>query len=94
MSYNSVEGEHLSMYDACFRCDSMEQFRCAKWKSYMIAAAKVLSHLKSRKILHNHNKLDNFVFCTSVKSSIFPILVDFGKACYLEQGKKYELVSE
>ena len=94
MSYHSVEGEHLSMYDACFRCDSMEQFHCAKWKPYMIAAAQVLSHLKSRKILHNDIKLDNFVFGTHQSSSILPILVDFGKACYLEHGKKYELVSD
>ena len=26
MSYHSVDGEHLSMYDACSRCDSMEHF--------------------------------------------------------------------
>ena len=58
-----------------------------QWVPHLVVAANVLLHLKSKKILHNDIKLDNFVFGTSCAQRILPILVDFGKACFVQQGK-------
>lgn len=37
--------------------------------------------------------LDNFIFGTSCESSTIPVLVDFGKACFMTQAKSYSLSS-
>ena len=93
MSYHQVEGAAISMYEAY--CRERSWMTASTWILHVISAAQAILHIHSRNILHNDIKLDNFIFSTSSKSDIEPILVDFGKACFIGQGKSYNLsVSE
>lgn len=51
-----------------------------------------LEHLHSKcKILHNDIKGDNVVLSSTLQGSLSAVIIDFGKACEISQGKKYNL---
>ena len=91
MSYHCVEGTHVSMYEAF--CHEYDWIASSQWVIHILTAAQTILHIHERNILHNDIKIDNFVFGTSCTMSIEPILVDFGKACFLGQGKNYKSLS-
>ena len=88
MSYHSVNGTPISMYEAF--CQENDRITSCQWVVHILTAAQTILHIHERNILHNDIKIDNFVFGTSCTMSIEPILVDFGKACFLGQGKNYK----
>ena len=86
MSYHSIEGSALSLYEAY----SKNKLICTtQWVKHITTCAKTISHLHDRNIIHNDIKMDNFVFGTTSNVQVEPILVDFGKSCFLGQGKKH-----
>ena len=92
MSYHHVEGSAVSMYEAYHHEKSW--INNEKWSKSIIAASQAILHIHTRNIIHNDIKIDNFVFGTSCNMDVLPVLVDFGKACYMGQGKHYKLTSE
>ena len=63
--------------------------------SWMVILQQVctgLEHLHCQQtIIHNDLKCDNIVLTSSLQACINPVIIDFGKACLLAEGKKYNL---
>ena len=88
MSYHSIEGSALSLYEAYCQ----DKLICnTQWVKHITTAAETILHLHNHNIIHNDLKMDNFVLGTSSNMEVQPVLVDFGKACFLGQGKTYKL---
>ena len=56
--------------------------------------ANGLNFIHAKSVLHNDLKLDNIVLGESCSRPIRAYIVDFGKACKLEDGKLYHLSPE
>ena len=64
------------------------------WKGIMVDILSGLEHLHSQcKILHNDLKDDNIALSKTL-SQIRAVIVDFGKACRISEGKYYSLTQE
>ena len=65
------------------------------WKSVIIQMLSGLDHLHSKlNILHNDLKADNIVLTSHSSTKLKAILIDFGKACELSDGKRYSLTQQ
>ena len=64
---------------------------------YFAGVAAGLTHIHGKGILHNHIKADNIALGDCLPTSEIPVaqfwptIIDFGKACPSEMGKKYVL---
>ena len=65
--------------------------------SCLLGVAKGLLHIHSKHILHNDLKADNIALtdclpaCNGTLAHLWPIIIDFNKACPSSKGKKYTL---
>ena len=64
-----------------------------QWKSVLVGVISAIDHLHHLNILHNDIKEDNVVLDVQ-KGNVKPIVIDFGKACQKEDGRKYSLSYE
>ena len=68
------------------------EFKLDQSKSIAITIklAETLSYIHDNGILHNDIKSDNIVFYGE-NTQLKPVLIDFGKACAMKEGKFYKL---
>lgn len=64
------------------------------WLHIVTQLSDCLSYLQSKKIIHNDIKSDNVVIVCSSRSFFSPVLIDFGKACFVTDAKKKILSAE
>ena len=63
--------------------------RCDSWENIVYTLCSALNYLHNKSILHNDIKANNVVMYHS--NSYMPVLIDFGKACFSDEAKKYAL---
>ena len=65
------------------------------WKYILKQILVGIEELHSRhRIIHNDLKSDSVILTASLSKSVKPVIIDFGKACEINQGKFYRLTSE
>lgn len=73
-----------------------DQLNTHCWKGVVLGGTSALAYLQSKAILHNDIKADNMVIekLPPNYNQCRSILIDFGKACYVEETKLYHLSPE
>ena len=101
MSCHMVQNESITIYEALHNPRTYIESHCSdststssKWISYICIILQTIAHIHNENILHNDIKTDNFVFGLTSRGEIEPFLIDFGKACFADQGKYYQLSEE
>lgn len=61
---------------------------CEHWLHIVSQLSDALLYLHDKNILHNDLKSDNIVIVCVSNGSFCPVIIDFGKACLLKDGKK------
>ena len=95
-SFHGFSDHSVTVHSALFSNSStmMRLVQGVDWKGVMLDILSGLEHLHSRcKILHNDLKDDNIALSKSM-SEIRAVIVDFGKACKINEGKYYSLTFE
>ena len=62
--------------------------------NYIYMVGDALQHLHSKEILHNDLKSDNIVLERSKDIGLTPVIIDPGKACFVDQGKFLKLSND
>ena len=62
--------------------------------SILVGVCKGLQYIHTKGFVHNDLKLDNVVIGTTVSAVRVPFIIDFGKACRSDNGKRYSLTRE
>ena len=60
---------------------------------HVCGSLSAIEYIHSKQILHNDIKGNNVVI-ESLAHGLQPVLINFGKACYLKDGRKYNLSTE
>ena len=63
---------------------------CTEWKLIISSAISGIKYLHEKSIIHNDIKEDNITL-TNIGHKIKSVVIDFGKACFVKNGKKYNL---
>lgn len=87
MSLHTVDGAPLN-YDQAL---DKKGFSAKDFLRLLIEIGEALKHIHEQKILHNDIKLNNVTLGKVEGGVVHAHLVDFGKACYSESGKRYIL---
>lgn len=69
---------------------SIPTFSIQQWKKILCGVVSAVHYLHQQQILHNDIKGDNIVIEKS-DTDVRSVVIDFGKACYLDEAKKYSL---
>ena len=64
-----------------------------QWKQVLLGCTSALMYLQTKKILHNDIKADN-ILIEEVTNDVRAVLIDFNKACSVDNGKLYYLSPE
>ena len=91
MSFHGIDGVSYSVHSLLTK--EKEYLTAAAWKKVIVGIAKGLRYLHSHDkgaILHNDLKNDNVVVDKSFEC-VEPCIVDFGKACFQQNTKLYNL---
>ena len=89
LSFHGVNGRSYTIYQA-LKTDCQDISIEINWKVILMGMASALKYIHNKNILHNDIKSDNIMIDnrSPVPQSI---LIDFGKGCYLVDGKLYKL---
>lgn len=87
MSIHSIVGKSCRLYDALNPDTKSTDLALIDWRKIMLGLAAALCYIQNHEILHN----DINIVLDGSHSWIRCILVDFGKSCFVSQGKKYRL---
>ena len=83
------KGRSLTLYSAIHSKKDEDKGHIKSWRNLMIQLISGLIHIHSKDILHNDLKYDNVVLGYSAGANeLSPVIIDFGKSCYISQGKK------
>lgn len=63
------------------------------WLCILGGTLSAIEYIHSKQILHNDIKGNNIVI-EKLAHGLRPVLIDFGKACYMKDGRKYDLSAE
>ena len=61
------------------------------WKQILLGSTSALVYLQAKGILHNDIKTDNILIERLSGSNVRSLLIDFNKACHLDEGQVYKL---
>ena len=90
MSFHSIEGKPCILYDVLNPDEKGTHLALIDWRKLMLDLVAALCYIHNNGILHNDIKTDNIVLDGS-PSQIRCVLIDFGKSCFISQGKRYRL---
>ena len=82
MSFHGIDGVSYSVHSLIMK--ERERLTAAAWKKVIVGIAQGLLYL------HSHWKHDNIVVGKSFEF-VEPCIIDFGKACFLNDAKLYKL---
>lgn len=91
-SFHGITNQSITVHRALYSSLS-DTLKVIDWKSVIMQVLSGLDHLHSSlKILHNDLKDDNIVL--TLRRKLNAVIVDFGKACEMGDGKRYSLTRE
>lgn len=100
LPFYSVDGIKVELYDILFKKDKevVKSFnehlkQPLFWTSTLLEICKGLQHIHSLGLVYRDLKTDNVVFYQS-DESIKPVIVDFGKCQYIQEGIFYHLTKD
>lgn len=89
-SFHGYKSQSTTVHCALFK----ELFVDIDWKEVLIHIIQGLEHLHNKhKLLHNDLKGDNVLLTSTFQGTLSAVIIDFGKACEVSQGKRYNLTS-
>ena len=87
LSFHGISHQSFSLHSVLISSNRLEIPSVKwNWKSILFGIINGLSYIHSKNILHNDIKEDNVVL-----EERKGIIIDFGKACYEKDGKRYVL---
>ena len=89
LSFHGINGKSYTIHQA-LQTNCQDLLIEINWKVILVGMASALKYIHSKDILHNDIKSDNIIIDnrSPVPQSI---LIDFGKGCFLSEGKFYKL---
>ena len=96
MSFHGVGKKSCTLHSAlCQSAGSIKDNYAAdlsesQWRIILHGLVSAVHHLHSNNIIHNYIKSDNILIEEST-GSVRSVQIDLGKACFIEDGKKYNL---
>ena len=99
MSFHGVGKKSCTLHSAlcksvaCKKNHNAPDLSQSQWRVVLHGLMSAVHYLHNNNIIHNDIKSDNILIEESA-SSVRSILIDLGKACFVEDGKKYNLSNE
>ena len=98
LSFLSFCGSSLNLHEALYNsCKGGIAITITEvsWKSILVDISSAMIYLTKCSIIHNDIKCDNIMIQSpEVSGDVYKgFLIDFGKSCFLENGRKYSLLS-
>lgn len=92
LSFHNINGRSCTLHKALhYDLDQLWFDRqLIDWKIIIFDVVSAVNYLHKNNILHNDIKSDNIVL-DNRSSACHSVLIDFGKGCYANSGKKYSL---
>ena len=88
MSFQSIEGKPCTLYDALNPDKKGTDLALIDWRKLMLDLVAALYYIPNNGLAHNDIMNNNIVLDGS-PSQICCVLIDFGKGCFISQGKRY-----
>lgn len=92
MSLHTVEGKPMALDAAMTVCGPVMENRNGIKYLYQVSTA--LTYIHEQGYVHNDIKGNNIILDDRQTTDIQAILIDFGKACHHNKGKRYKLTEE
>ena len=93
-SFHGFDSQTITVHTALYSPSKEIQDIVAtvSWMDVLQQVCASLEHLHCyQSVIHNDLKCDNVVLASTSQSYIKAVIIDFGKACLLAEGKKYTL---
>ena len=90
ISFHGVGGKSHSLHQVIHDANTSVELSQADWRKILLGLTSAVSYIHNDGILHNDIKCDN-ILLDGHPSNIRCVLIDFGKGCFVSQGKHYKL---
>lgn len=90
-SYHAINSRSLTLHKALYSQSSTLPLTESHWKTILLGMASALQYIHFKTILHNDTKSDNIVLDSHEPNSYRSLLIDFGKGCWFDDARLYNL---